>query len=129
MPPLENGHMIRRRDFLAGAAASGAFAAARWDGAAAAADEADWNAGSVQHLLPTVNSDRMLLKVSLHEALNETPVLHVDSRAVVGARTDSDGFFWQFDAIGLEPARAYSLGLADARGHPLCDPWPLATLP
>ena len=121
--------MIARRDFLIGAAASGALAATPWNAAAEAAEDANWNAGSVRHLLPSVNSDRMLLKVSLHEPREEAPILHVDSRPIAGERTDSEGQFWQFDAPGLEPSRSYSLTLTDARERPLCDGWPLATFP
>jgi hypothetical protein len=118
--------MMRRREFLMATAAAGALSASAWK---AKADSGSWNAGSVAHLLPTVNSDRILLKASLHEPLKEAPVLHLDNRPFAGQQTDSHGFFWQFDAAGLEPARDYLLSLTDAREHPLCDQWPLATFP
>ena len=120
-------HMIQRRDLLAGAAATGALSLLPL-GHAAAADDG-WNAGLVAHLLPTVSHDRILLKASFHEPLREIPVLHVGGRLVAGERTNGEGFFWQFDAAGLEPSRPYVLVLTDARGRPLCDEWPLATFP
>src|SRR5271166_4133208 len=118
--------MIRRRDFLAGAAAVAAVSASPRE---ADAQTEGWKAGAVQHLLPTVNGDRILLKASFHEARKDAPVLHVDDQQFVGERTDSEGSFWQFDADGLEPARNYTLVLADMRGRPLCDQWPVATFP
>ena len=122
--------MIQRRDLLAGAAATGALSLLPLDlhGTSRAADDG-WNAGLVAHLLPTVSHDRILLKASFHEPLKEIPFLHVGGRPIVGERTDREGFFWQFDAAGLEPSRPYALVLTDARGRPLCDEWPLATFP
>ena len=46
-----------------------------------------------------------------------------------GARGDTLGFFWTFDAAGLEPGRPYTLQILEARGRPLCAPWQLSTLP
>jgi hypothetical protein len=122
--------MIRRRDMLAGAAAAGALATLPSDfrRAANAADNA-WNAGQVEHLLPTVNHNRILLKASFREPLKVGATLHLDGRPLPGAQTDSDGYFWQFDAAGLEPARTYTLNLTDGSGRPLCDAWPLSTFP
>jgi hypothetical protein len=60
--------MIRRRDFLAGSAAIGAFSAvAAPTFTAANAAETDWSAGLVAHLLPTVSHNRILLKASFNE--------------------------------------------------------------
>ena len=119
--------MIQRRDLLAGAAATGVLSLLPFGHATAAVE--GWNGGLVAHLLPTVSHDRILLKASFHEPLRETPLLYVGGRLVAGERTDSEGFFWQFDAAGLEPSRPYGLILTDARGRPLCDEWPLATRP
>lgn len=119
--------MIQRRDLLAGAAATGVLSLLPFGHATAAVE--GWNGGLVAHLLPTVSHDRILLKASFHEPLREVPLLHVGGRLVAGERTDSEGFFWQFDATGLEPSRPYGLILTDARGRPLCDEWPLATFP
>src|SRR5882757_9228126 len=122
--------MIRRRDMLAGAAATGALATLPSDlrRAANAADNA-WNAGQVEHLLPTVNHNRILLKASFREPLKIGATLHLDGRPLPGEQTDSDGHFWQFDAAGLEPARTYTLALTDGGGRPLCDAWLLSTFP
>ena len=122
--------MIQRRDLLTGAAATGALSLLPLDlrGTSRAAGDG-WNAGLVAHLLPTVSPDRILLKASFHEPLNEVPVLLVGGRPIAGERTDSAGFFWRFDAAGLDPGRPYALVLTDARGRPLCDEWPLATFP
>ena len=99
--------MIQRRDLLAGAAATGVLSLLPFGHATAAVE--GWNGGLVAHLLPTVSHDRILLKASFHEPLREVPLLHVGGRLVAGERTDSEGFFWQFDATGLEPSRPYGL--------------------
>jgi hypothetical protein len=122
--------MIRRRDFLAGSAAIGAFSAvATATFAAANAAETVWSAGLVAHLLPTVSHNRLLLKASFNEPLQARPMLHVGGRPIAGEQTDTDGYFWQFDATGLESSRTFTLALMDARGRPLCDEWPLTTFP
>jgi hypothetical protein len=41
---------------------------------------------------------------------------------------DSDGRFWAFRVSGLAPGTEYRLELTNGR-EPLCDPWPLRTLP
>ncbi len=92
--------------------------------------EAPWDAGDLAHLLPTVSHDRMLIKLSFHQALASAPQLRVQSRAAVtGQRTDTEGRFWQFDVSGLRPATTYTLRLHDAKGKPLCAAWPLRTFP
>lgn len=96
---------------------------------AAKALGAEWNTGSVAHLLPGANHDRILLKASFTRALAAAPSLVVAGRRVVGVRTDGEGFFWSFDATGLKPSTQYELRLEDSRKKPLCDPWPLRTLP
>jgi hypothetical protein len=91
----------------------------------------NWNSGKVLHILPTVNHQRMLIKVSFMEPLPKPPVLTIPGTGarVVGVRTDSQGSFWRFDVSGLHPKTEYKLALHDAEGHELCDPWPLATFP
>ena len=111
--------MLPRRELLAGAA--GAALATR----AARA----WDGGGLRHILPTVSHDRMLIKLSLAEPQQRPPVLHVGGQPVPGRRTDTRGLHWAFSATGLEPARRYTLSLADAAGRPLCEDWPLATFP
>jgi hypothetical protein len=122
--------MLQRREFLKGVGAVGTAAAFSPQMAQPALAEGQtWNANLVAHLLPTVNSDRILLKASFHEPLRSGAILHVDTRPVVGEKTDTDGYFWQFDAAGLEPSRPYTLVLTDAANRPLCDEWQLATFP
>lgn len=109
-----------RRDLLAAGAVLAFAGKAR---------AAEWQAGRVAHILPTVSHDRALLVASLTEPLERPPVLHLDGRRVPGQRTDTEGLHWSFDAQGLEPARRYTLDLTDAAGRPLCDAWPLSTFP
>ncbi|HEX9462049.1 MAG TPA: hypothetical protein VGB82_05575 [Alphaproteobacteria bacterium] len=94
---------------------------------AAAADKA-WHAGPVEHLLPTVNDRRLLLKVSLSRPERAVSLV-IGDRRVAGRRTDSDGFNWGFDATALQPSHAYTLTLVDAAGRALCDSWPIRTFP
>lgn len=88
-----------------------------------------WNHGAVAHLLPTVNHERILIKVSFAKAQKSPPRLLVNNRPIQGVRTDSHGFFWYFDAKGLQPDTRYNLEIQNAVGHRLCDPWPLKTFP
>jgi len=129
---------VDRRRFLslgAGAAASAALglggcSTAPPNAAPTAGDAARaWNAGSVAHLIPTANHERVLLKASFTAPLDSAPRLLVDGRAFEGTKTDVQGRFWRFDARGLEPARVHELRLVDRSGAPLCDAWPLKTFP
>ncbi len=88
-----------------------------------------WNAGSIAHLLPTVNHNRILIKASFDSALSEPPRLIVDGNGFEGLRTDTEGRFWQFDAKDLEPNTTYELAIHGSSGKGLCDPWPLKTFP
>src|SRR5215467_13846646 len=83
----------------------------------------------VQHLLPTVNHDRLLIKASFDRSLSTAPELLVGTNRVQGQRNTVSGEFWQFDATGLKPATTYQLSLIGARGHALCEPWSLSTFP
>ena len=126
---------VDRRKFLAGSA--GALGAAVFGRlpldlmAAQAAPPAaqDWDAGRVRHLLPAVNDSRLLLKASFDSPLSAAPTLRIGSTSVAGRMNDTAGEYWQFHATGLEPARRYSLSLADAGGAALCEPWDLSTFP
>ena len=125
--------MHSRRDFLIGAASLATVitpSRLRRPGEASAQTTAGpaWNSGDVAHLLPTVNHQRFLIKVSFRRP-QQAPALLVDRRKVPGRRGDTVGLFWTFDAADLQPARRYALQLLDARGRALCDPWPLATFP
>jgi len=84
--------------------------------------------GSVAHLLPTVNHDRILLKASFVAPQSPAPDLFVNGRRFTGRQTDSQGYFWVFDAGGLEPGRVHRLDLR-RRGTPLTEAWDLATFP
>jgi hypothetical protein len=125
---------LNRREFLAGAASVaaaaylGPLATACGDGDGASSDYEGAHEGSVAHLLPTVSSDRILLKASFLSPQDEAPELLVDGRAVAGIMTDTSGLFWAFDAQGLEPDRRYGLELRRG-GTYLIDPWELATFP
>ncbi|MDH3685479.1 MAG: hypothetical protein OEP95_04595 [Myxococcales bacterium] len=125
---------LPRRDFLKGAAASLVAPALIGPGLLGCDDTPDfepdesWDAGTVAHLLPTVDHSRVLLKVSFREPL-EAPVLRVGSERLPGHRTDSEGRFFAFSAGGLEPDTEYELTLLDEAGGPLCEPWPLRTFP
>ena len=89
----------------------------------------DWDRGMVFHALPTVNHNRILLKLSLTQAQSGAPSMTVGARTIRGTRTDSRGFFWQFDIQDLAPARAYRLELRSDRGRPLAEPWTISTFP
>ena len=126
---------VDRREFLAGSAgAMGAAFFGRFplgelleQGAPPTAQ--GWDAGSVRHLLPTVNDSRILLKVSFTRPLSEAPVLRVGNTDVTGRMNDTAGEHWQFYATGLEPGRRHSLSLHARDGRALCEPWPLSTFP
>src|SRR5215213_181300 len=122
-----------RRDFLRGTAACALTAAAPADLLAqatkAAAPASAWDSGVLRHLLPTVSHDRILIKASLSAPLADTPTLRIDSTSVRGRMGDTRGEHWYFYATGLKPGRPQRLSLAGAKGHPLCEPWQLATFP
>ena len=88
-----------------------------------------WSTGSVVHLLPTVNHNRILLKASFDQPLPAPPRLRVGAKFYAGQKTDARGQFWSFDATGLEPSHPYELHVVSARGRHLCDPWTLKTFP
>ena len=120
--------MTDRREFLLSSAAL-ATAAMSARTSAATGHEAGWNAGAVAHLIPTANDRRILIKASFKQALRAAPLLVIGGRKLRGRAGDTQGYFWSFDAAGLEPGRAYRLELVDASGRALCDPWPLSTFP
>lgn len=90
---------------------------------------AGWKQGLVKHLLPTVSSRRMIVKVSFTEPLAKVPLLSAgNARPVGGRKGDSRGLFWSFDLDGLEASREYTMHLTSG-GKALCDPWPLRMFP
>jgi hypothetical protein len=125
---------FNRRDFLRGssvaaAAASLALPADLMAAPARPAPARGWDAGNVQHLLPTVSHNRILIKASFRTPLLEAPTLHVGGTAVRGRMNDTRGEFWQFHAADLKPGRPYTLALSGSRGRALCEPWSLSTFP
>ena len=88
-----------------------------------------WDAGQVQHLLPTVSDTRILIKASFAKPLTGTPVLRIGGSTFRGRMNDTEGRFWQFHATGLQPGRRYSLSLLGANRKTLCQPWDLSTFP
>jgi hypothetical protein len=89
----------------------------------------DWDQGQIAHLIPTASAERFLIKASLKAPQSRPPKLLVDGQAIEGVRTDAEGRFWLFDARSLQPERQYLLRIVDSGGTPLCDQWPLKTLP
>lgn len=122
--------MATRRGVLAAGVA--ATAAIGGTGARHAASQtaggADWDAGQVAHLLPTVGHDRLLIKASFRAPLSTAPVLAVAGQRVEGVRSDTAGQFWQFHAADLRPGTPYRLELIGGGGA-LCEPWTLSTFP
>jgi hypothetical protein len=88
-----------------------------------------WNAGTLAHLLPTVSHQRILLKASFEAPPVQPPRLKIGEEYFTGRMTDTRGFFWYFDAHGLNPDTIYQLVIQDASGKDLCDPWSLKTFP
>jgi hypothetical protein len=117
---------MERRDFLAALAAPALFRpkTGTWQ-----QSSDSWDQGSVLHLIPGVSDRRILLKASFRVRHAKPPVLRIARRSVIGRQTDSQGFFWSFDAEGLDASQEYTLELTDASRRALCDPWPLRTFP
>ncbi len=90
------------------------------------AEEADWNAGDVRHVLPTASDTEFLIKISLRAPIDAAR-LQVGDYSVSGERTDTEGRNWRFRARDLSPGLTYQLQLFAGR-RALCDPWPLATM-
>ena len=93
-------------------------------------EDPNWNSGPIFHILPTVNHERILIKASFTNPFSKAPRLHIDGAETFdGKMTDTQGYFWCFDAPGLKPDTTYNLVIQDADGNDLCDSWPLATFP
>jgi hypothetical protein len=119
-----------RRAFLRGSTAAALGLAAPPDlFTSTASAQQSWDPGIVQHLLPAVSDQRILIKASFREPQLEAPVLHVGNTSVEGRMTDTRGEFWRFQAADLAPGRPHTLSLTGSRGRPLCEPWTLSTFP
>lgn len=98
-----------------------------------APDDDGWWAGEVAHLLPTVDHQRFLIKLSFTQAPADPPLLLLSSASgnttASGRQTDSQGLFYRFDIDALTPNTEYTLQLTQSDGRALCDPWPLKTFP
>ncbi len=90
--------------------------------------DADWDHGSVVHILPAASDNRILLKTSFEVPLTQ-PRLNLNGTYFNGTQTDTQGYFWCFDVPGLSPNTTYLLQLETAGGNNLCDSWPLKTFP
>ena len=115
---------LSRREWLA-ATISGAAALT----IAGRAQTQKWNAGDVQHLLPTASHNRILLKASFTRRLAAPPSLWAGLLRTPGVPLDDDNQFYAFDFRGLQPEQTYELILKDVARRPLCDPWPITTFP
>src|SRR5262245_9423853 len=123
--------MASRRDFLRGTAATAFALSAHPDllAQSVAPPSANWNSGSVRHLLPTVNDTRILLKASFASALPDAPTLQIGGSSFRGRMSDTRGEYWHFHATDLAPGRTHRLSLTGGDGRALCEPWELATFP
>lgn len=112
---------LSRRGVLASGVAAAALAAAP----ARAADS--WRSGAVQHLLPAVNHDSLLLKASFLTPQADVR-LAVNGKRHPGRKTDLAGRYWTFRVGNLPADTTLALQLLSG-GRMLCDPWPLRTFP
>src|ERR1700733_10932241 len=89
-----------RRTFLRSSAATALSLAVPADlfaqAASAPAPSANWDAGGLRHLLPTVSDTRMLIKTSFSTPLTEAPTLSVGGTSVRGRMDDTRGEHWHF---------------------------------
>ncbi len=91
--------------------------------------EDGWDQGDVAHIIPTVSERRFLIKTSFKTARPDNVSLRINSQTLAGKKSDTYGFFWQFDVANLSPDTCYELQLLAGPNMPLCDPWPLKTFP
>src|SRR6266852_666136 len=108
-----------RREFLRGSSVAAAAASLAWPADLMAAKAAPssgssggWDPGSVQHLLPTVRYDRILIKASFRTPLLEAPILRIGGTSVRGRMTDTHDE--ATDEIITFPPPYFSLQLARA---------------
>ncbi|MEZ5500691.1 MAG: hypothetical protein R3E77_14860 [Steroidobacteraceae bacterium] len=118
--------MPGRRQFLRFAAASAAVSGLR---ATAAPAPTQWHRGDLAHLIPTATQQQFLLKFSFTRRRRHAPRLQIGRRRIVALRNDTAGRFWEVCCDGLAPGTTYDLRLIERDGRPICDWWPLSTLP
>jgi len=118
---------LNRREFLE--VSAGTLAASVIGLPSAVDSESNWNQGQIVHIIPTSNHERFLIKASFKSPQTAPPILTVSGKPVSGFQTDPRGRFWRFDVASLEPGTQYELRLTDSGGSPLCDAWPLKTMP
>lgn len=119
-----------RRKFLASSAAAGLASLPLGSlSAETQAGPTRWYAGEVEHLLPTVDHNNILIKASFAKPQSLAPWLRLSGQRFRGRPTDTEGLFWTFHASGLAPAQRHQCELLDASGKALCDTWPLKTFP
>ena len=92
-------------------------------------ESTSWNAGDLRHLIPAVNHQQILIKLSFNKTLNYVPKLRVNERKIGGVKSDNAGRFWQFHVNGLTPSVSYDLQLENASGLSITDSWSLKTFP
>jgi hypothetical protein len=80
-----------------------------------------WDQGQLAHLLPTVGSDRLLIKATFKAPLSAAPLLRVGGATVTGARTDTHGECWRFECGDLKPYPTYTLSLVWYRRTETCE--------
>jgi hypothetical protein len=113
-----------------------------------------WDDGEVVHILPAVNTDRILIKTSLVRSVKQPFVEYTVEDSSVGSTgstpadpdradraaqavagtvpgkmTDTEGAHWCFSITGLASDTSYRLELVDSHGNTLCDPWEVRTFP
>ncbi len=116
--------MLKRRRFISNSALIGA-------GLSVSSRSLLANSARIQprHILPSVNHNRMIIKISFDRRLSASPRIRIGRETVIATPTDTMGRFWRFDIKGLQPGTSYELNLETSDGNLLIDPWFLKTFP
>ena len=120
---------VKRRSFLQSMAAATAAGSLLAYPTLSSGNSRPFTQGDVEHILPSVTHERMLIKVSFTNSRPDSPKLNVSGQLVEGVATDLDRKFFTFDVAGLRPNTRYSLQLWDSNGENVTSPWPLRTFP
>lgn len=126
--------VLTRRGFLyrmAGLSGAALVLAACGDGSGGGGpgNGEPFQAGDVQHILPSVTHERMLVKVSFAKPRPQSPFLMVNNRSVNGKAGDLEQRFFTFDISGLSPDKTHELQLFEKNGVEITSRWPLKTFP